>query len=67
MYRAVRATVAPDMIQRTVRERAMPIRERIQERSNSDLVAGWSRSTQHATIRYFLLNFYPLISNKYSK
>ncbi|XP_051166407.1 phospholipid-transporting ATPase VD isoform X1 [Leptopilina boulardi] len=43
-YRAVRTTVAPDIIQRTIRNQA---RERIKRRNDSNLVAG----TQHATIR----------------
>ncbi|XP_033210725.1 probable phospholipid-transporting ATPase VD isoform X2 [Belonocnema kinseyi] len=54
LYRAVRTTVAPDMIQRTVSEYASKNGAqsrvgRIPERSEADLVA-WSRSTQHATI-----------------
>ena len=46
------------MIQRSVFERASKTRvqtreERITGRGDGDLVAGWSRSTQHATIRYY--------------
>lgn len=30
-------------------------RQRIAERSENSFIAGWSRSTQHATIRYIVI------------
>ncbi|XP_015605416.1 probable phospholipid-transporting ATPase VD isoform X2 [Cephus cinctus] len=51
-YRAIKASVAPDMMQRAVFESSRGIhgQQRITGRGEA-LVADWSRSTQHATIR----------------
>ncbi|XP_043283493.1 phospholipid-transporting ATPase VD isoform X2 [Venturia canescens] len=56
IFKAARNTIAPDMMQRTAlavssKRRSRNRRQGIGERSGGGLVAGWSRSTQHATIR----------------
>lgn len=52
-YKSARSTLVPDMIQRATLavSKTQGRRQRIAERGNSSFIAGWSRSTQHATIR----------------
>ncbi|XP_046430258.1 phospholipid-transporting ATPase VD isoform X1 [Neodiprion fabricii] len=52
VYRAVKTTVAPDVIQQAILESSAKNRQRQRIAGRGEvLVAGWSRSTQHATIR----------------
>ncbi|XP_026671394.1 probable phospholipid-transporting ATPase VA isoform X2 [Ceratina calcarata] len=53
-YRTVMTTITPDLMQSAALNapsKSGGHRQRIAERSENNFIAGWSRSTQHATIR----------------
>ncbi|CAL7937067.1 unnamed protein product [Xylocopa violacea] len=53
-YKTVKSTITPDIIQSaafSAPSKSGSHRQRIAERSGNSFIAGWSRSTQHATIR----------------
>nr|XP_033341873.1 probable phospholipid-transporting ATPase VA [Megalopta genalis] len=54
LYKTIKSTVSPDFAQNATFKaplKAGSHRQRIAERSGNNFIAGWSRSTQHATIR----------------
>jgi len=56
MYKAIQSTIAPDAMhvvsRRIVAKSDGQVRQRITQRGEINFIAGWSRSSQHATIRY---------------
>lgn len=53
-YKTVKSTITPDLVQSATfnaPSKSGSHRQRIAERSENSFIAGWSRSTQHATIR----------------
>ncbi|XP_054000747.1 phospholipid-transporting ATPase VD [Hylaeus anthracinus] len=54
LYKTIQTTLSPDLTQSAtfkVASKSGSHRQRIAERSGNNFIAGWSRSTQHATIR----------------
>lgn len=54
-YKTIKSTISPDLMQSATLNAPLKSgsrRQRIAERSENNFIAGWSRSTQHATIRY---------------
>ncbi|XP_076676070.1 phospholipid-transporting ATPase VD isoform X2 [Andrena cerasifolii] len=54
LYKTIKSTTSPDLIHSAtfkVPSKSGSHRQRIAERSETNFIAGWSRSTQHATIR----------------
>ncbi|XP_076640988.1 phospholipid-transporting ATPase VD isoform X2 [Halictus rubicundus] len=54
LYKTIMCTVSPDLAQNASFKAPLKTgshRQRIAERSENNFIAGWSRSTQHATIR----------------
>lgn len=55
LYKTIKSTTSPDLIHSAtfkVPSKSGSHRQRIAERSETNFIAGWSRSTQHATIRW---------------
>ncbi|XP_029054624.1 phospholipid-transporting ATPase VA [Osmia bicornis bicornis] len=53
-YKTIKSTISPDLMQSATLNAPLKSgsrRQRIAERSENNFIAGWSRSTQHATIR----------------
>ncbi|XP_015433968.1 PREDICTED: probable phospholipid-transporting ATPase VD isoform X2 [Dufourea novaeangliae] len=53
LYKTIKWTISPDLTQTAtfkVQSKTGSHRQRIAERSENNFIAGWSRSTQHATI-----------------
>lgn len=70
-YKTMKSTITPDLVQSATfnaPSKSGSHRQRIAERSENSFIAGWSRSTQHATIRYaYILSFYRIwILNYYT-
>ncbi|KOC66842.1 putative phospholipid-transporting ATPase VD [Habropoda laboriosa] len=54
LFKTIKSTISPDLTQSATinaPSKSSSHRQRIAERSESNFIAGWSRSTQHATIR----------------
>lgn len=59
VYKAVQSTIAPDamhVVSRRIAAKNGPIRQQriSSQRGEVNFIAGWSRSSQHATIRYII-------------